>query len=217
MPRLEGLGYRLEDNVHLLVDPNAPPPLPGQPGAPGVPLPPPRAPPLPRQKSSVMLSDDNKPKGKPNKKPLNTKECTSIIDAMKEGAALLTHWVHPRAERRARALLVYKAKVKPFEEQFKFGNFFSPLMTDADFDGKPQVLLLGQYSTGKTTFIRHLIGRDYPGYASTEPSQVLRVFTPFRLHFPIPGATSVPNQPPTVSWWCATAWTTALRPATRWL
>ena len=58
---------------------------------------------------------------------------------------------------------MYKAKVKPFEEQYRFGSFFSPLLTDADFDGKPQVLLLGQYSTGKTTFIRHLIGREYPG------------------------------------------------------
>ena len=53
--------------------------------------------------------------------------------------------------------------MKPFEEQYRFGSFFSPLLTDADFDGKPQVLLLGQYSTGKTTFIRHLIGREYPG------------------------------------------------------
>jgi len=66
---------------------------------------------------------------------------------------------------------VYKNKVKPFEEQYKFGNFFSPLMTDADFDGKPQVLLLGQYSTGKTTFIKHLIGREYPGcHIGPEPT-----------------------------------------------
>ena len=68
-------------------------------------------------------------------------------------------------------LAVYKAKVRPFEEQFKFGHFFSPLMTDADFDGKPQVLLLGQYSTGKTTFIRHIIGREYPGcHIGPEPT-----------------------------------------------
>ena len=61
--------------------------------------------------------------------------------------------------------------MKPFEEAYKFGNFFSPLMTDADFDGKPQVLLLGQYSTGKTTFIRHIIGREYPGcHIGPEPT-----------------------------------------------
>jgi len=28
---------------------------------------------------------------------------------------------------------------------------------------KPQVLLVGQYSVGKTSFIRYLIGRDFPG------------------------------------------------------
>lgn len=36
-------------------------------------------------------------------------------------------------------------------------------MTEGDFDAKPSVLLLGQYSTGKTTFVKHLLGRDYPG------------------------------------------------------
>ena len=45
----------------------------------------------------------------------------------------------------------------------KFGSFYSPLLTDGDFEGKPSVLLLGQYSTGKTTFIKHLLGTEYPG------------------------------------------------------
>lgn len=36
-------------------------------------------------------------------------------------------------------------------------------MTDAEFDSKPQVMLIGQYSVGKTTFIRYLLGRDFPG------------------------------------------------------
>ena len=28
---------------------------------------------------------------------------------------------------------------------------------------KPQVLLVGQYSVGKTSFIKYLLGRDFPG------------------------------------------------------
>jgi GTPase SAR1 family protein len=28
---------------------------------------------------------------------------------------------------------------------------------------KPQVMLIGQYSVGKTSFIRYLLGRDFPG------------------------------------------------------
>ena len=28
---------------------------------------------------------------------------------------------------------------------------------------KPQVLLVGQYSVGKTSFIRYLLGQDFPG------------------------------------------------------
>ncbi len=31
------------------------------------------------------------------------------------------------------------------------------------FVAKPQVLLIGQYSVGKTSFIRYLLGRDFPG------------------------------------------------------
>ena len=37
------------------------------------------------------------------------------------------------------------------------------LQTSSDFDAKPMVMLLGQYSTGKTTFIKHLLRTSYPG------------------------------------------------------
>ena len=40
------------------------------------------------------------------------------------------------------------------------------LQTSSDFDAKPMVMLLGQYSTGKTTFIKHLLKCDYPGRLS---------------------------------------------------
>ncbi|KAI3746055.1 hypothetical protein L6452_08474 [Arctium lappa] len=36
-------------------------------------------------------------------------------------------------------------------------------ITNSDFDAKPMVMLLGQYSTGKTTSIKHLLKSDYPG------------------------------------------------------
>ena len=35
--------------------------------------------------------------------------------------------------------------------------------TEADFEAKPMVMLLGQYSTGKTTFIKNLLKMPYPG------------------------------------------------------
>uniref|UniRef100_A0A7S1AAX7 Uncharacterized protein n=1 Tax=Noctiluca scintillans TaxID=2966 RepID=A0A7S1AAX7_NOCSC len=57
---------------------------------------------------------------------------------------------------------VYKEKVLPLEREHLFHQFYSPELTDADFSSAPMVLLLGQYSTGKSTFIRHLLGRDYP-------------------------------------------------------
>ena len=137
--------------MHLLsLDSQGQPQAPPKPGS--APTGPVVVPNLPAQKISARVNDPETQRkvGKPSKKPLNTAQCTSIIDALKE---------------------VYKLKVKPLEEAFKFGSFFSPVLNDADFDGKPQVLLLGQYSTGKTTFIKHLIGRDYPGcHIGPEPT-----------------------------------------------
>lgn len=34
------------------------------------------------------------------------------------------------------------------EAMFKFPDFHSPSLTDTDFEAKPMVLLMGQYSTG---------------------------------------------------------------------
>jgi len=49
------------------------------------------------------------------------------------------------------------------EEYYKFFDFHSPPLDEPDFDAKPMVLLIGQYSTGKTTFIRYLLEQDFPG------------------------------------------------------
>jgi EH domain-containing protein 1 len=62
---------------------------------------------------------------------------------------------------------IYKTCCRPVEEHYRFSDFFSPPLTDTDIEAKPFVLLLGQYSVGKTTFINHLLGRPggkgYPG------------------------------------------------------
>lgn len=59
---------------------------------------------------------------------------------------------------------IYRKAVLPIEKRYKYDYFFeSPFLTDVEFDSKPQVLLIGQYSVGKTSFIRYLLGRDFPG------------------------------------------------------
>lgn len=66
---------------------------------------------------------------------------------------------------------LYRSKIRPIEEAYKFGEFYSPYMNDSDFDAKPMVLLLGQYSVGKTSFIKYLLGRDFPGaHIGPEPT-----------------------------------------------
>ena len=50
---------------------------------------------------------------------------------------------------------LYTRKLLPLEETYLFHDFHSPALEAADFQSKPMVLLVGQYSTGKTTFIRY--------------------------------------------------------------
>lgn len=58
---------------------------------------------------------------------------------------------------------IYKLKILPLEEHYLFHEFHSPPLNDADFEAKPMILLVGQYSTGKTTFIKYLLEKDFPG------------------------------------------------------
>lgn len=66
---------------------------------------------------------------------------------------------------------LYFNKVYPLEKAYQFDKFYTPCWTRADFDSKPLILVLGQYSVGKTSFIQHLLGREYPGsHVSPEPT-----------------------------------------------
>lgn len=58
---------------------------------------------------------------------------------------------------------LYKSKLLPLEEYYRFHEFHSPVIEDSDFSAKPMLLLVGQYSTGKTTFIKYLLEREFPG------------------------------------------------------
>lgn len=58
---------------------------------------------------------------------------------------------------------IYKNKLLPLELHYQFHDFHSPQLEDSDFDANPMILLVGQYSTGKTTFIRYLLEKDFPG------------------------------------------------------
>ncbi|THU73861.1 hypothetical protein C4D60_Mb04t27310 [Musa balbisiana] len=83
-------------------------------------------------------------------KKIPSKSVTSIIDGLKK---------------------LYIEKLKPLEVTYLFSDFVSPLLTNSDFDAKPMVMLLGQYSTGKTTFIKHLLKSSYPGaHIGPEPT-----------------------------------------------
>merc|ERR1740124_1750944 len=58
---------------------------------------------------------------------------------------------------------LYRKKILPLELSSKYGHFHSPPLSPSDFEAKPMVLLLGQYSVGKTSFIKYLLGSNFPG------------------------------------------------------
>ncbi|KAF2884022.1 hypothetical protein ILUMI_22140 [Ignelater luminosus] len=58
---------------------------------------------------------------------------------------------------------IYTNNLLPLERLYQFHYFHSPQLIDSDFDAKPMILLMGQYSTGKTTFIKYLLDCDFPG------------------------------------------------------
>ncbi|KAJ2805571.1 hypothetical protein H4R21_001209 [Coemansia helicoidea] len=65
----------------------------------------------------------------------------------------------------------YAKKIKPLEQAYCFEGFHSAPLTPQDIGSKPMVLLLGQYSTGKTTFVEYLLGEAYPGaHVGIEPT-----------------------------------------------
>ncbi|GLU18175.1 hypothetical protein SLE2022_344890 [Rubroshorea leprosula] len=87
---------------------------------------------------------------KSSKKKTPPVSVTSIIDGLKR---------------------LYNEKLKPLEVTYRFNDFVSPPLTNSDFEAKPMVMLLGQYSTGKTTFIKHLLRCNYPGaHIGPEPT-----------------------------------------------
>jgi len=59
---------------------------------------------------------------------------------------------------------VYASTVRPLEERSSFHHFHLPPITAEELEARPQVLFLGQYSTGKTSMIRWLTGVDSPHF-----------------------------------------------------
>eukprot|EP00854_Cymbomonas_tetramitiformis_P007578 gene7578-9025_t len=66
---------------------------------------------------------------------------------------------------------LYETKIKQLESDSLFDKFGSALLTSGELRAKPLVMLVGQYSTGKTTFIRYLLGKEFPGqHIGPEPT-----------------------------------------------
>lgn len=64
---------------------------------------------------------------------------------------------------------LYRSKLLPLEEQSQFHQLHSAKLEDADFEAKPMVLIVGQHSTARTTFIRYLLECEPPApYLETD-------------------------------------------------
>lgn len=68
----------------------------------------------------------------------------------------------PSVEVVQRLLGLYKHRLKAVERKCEFGHFHFEEITDVELEARPQVLLIGQYSTGKTSMVRWLTGVESP-------------------------------------------------------
>ncbi|KHJ48735.1 hypothetical protein D918_01039 [Trichuris suis] len=59
--------------------------------------------------------------------------------------------------------MYYKAKIKPAEEQLSPGVYARAPLTDDQITSMPSVMFIGEYSTGKTTLINHMLQAAYMG------------------------------------------------------
>nr|XP_006823804.1 PREDICTED: sarcalumenin-like [Saccoglossus kowalevskii] len=55
---------------------------------------------------------------------------------------------------------IYKNSILPMEEAYKYTELGHQTITDGEITGKPMVLFLGPWSTGKSTMINYLIGME---------------------------------------------------------
>ena len=79
---------------------------------------------------------------------------------------------------------IYHNKIEPVEATSSFSQFYSSRLSDRDLDAKPMVLLLGQYSTGKTTFINYLLEGTYPGaHIGPEPTVIFYILCITHFYF----------------------------------
>jgi len=65
----------------------------------------------------------------------------------------------------------YLKHLLPLEKSCLFSDLCDPPYSLSDVLAPPMVLMMGQYSTGKTSFIKALLGKEYPGmYIAAEPA-----------------------------------------------
>lgn len=102
----------------------------------------------------AVAENDDEEKDAPRQNALKRRACRDVVNELRD---------------------LYQNKLRQIERRYFLHSFLLPKggeIQDAEFDANPMVLLLGQYSTGKTTFIRHLIGnKDFPGmHIGPEPT-----------------------------------------------
>lgn len=56
---------------------------------------------------------------------------------------------------------IYETAVKPLEMTYKYHDISNRHLSDAELFGTPLILMLGPYSTGKSTFINYLLGTEF--------------------------------------------------------
>lgn len=66
---------------------------------------------------------------------------------------------------------LYETSILPLEKRFLYHDFHSGQLENADFEASSMLLLVGQHSSEKTTFIKYFLNQDFPGtWSSLKPT-----------------------------------------------
>uniref|UniRef100_A0A5S6QRX2 Dynamin-type G domain-containing protein n=1 Tax=Trichuris muris TaxID=70415 RepID=A0A5S6QRX2_TRIMR len=99
---------------------------------------------------------------------------------------------------------IFRDKIKPMQDEFHYQDLSRNIITESDINAEPVVLVVGPWSTGKSTLIKYLLGIEHKTQrikTGTEPSTSdFHVLTYGKRHRTMDGAMLVADQSKPFGW-----------------
>ncbi|KFD52152.1 hypothetical protein M513_06997 [Trichuris suis] len=99
---------------------------------------------------------------------------------------------------------IFRDKIKPMQDEFHYQDLSRNIISESDINAEPIVLVVGPWSTGKSTLIKYLLGIEHKTQrikTGTEPSTTdFHVMTYGKRHRTMDGAMLIADQSKPFGW-----------------